>query len=471
MKKAWEWTRELVLSGTPFRGRMGSVSWAETIRDGERDLQKMNYQWKGYVTDSLAQLFNIAGMIQAKGNLGYDVSEAEAMLEEGKRLYEMRDEVSLYKHTLRVLRKLYEAPVDESSAYWKYTRYTDFEQYASKVEFPVYDFDPRKLAKDEFYDRVYASWIAQVAAGAVGTALEGYHTTGIERAFGEVKGYLKEPEQYNDDITFQLVFIEAFASLGYNISSADIAEEWAARIPMGFTAEGVALSNLKQGIYPPMSGYENNPMREWIGAQMRGAVCGVVAPGDVRTAAELAFKDAQISHSNSGILGEVFNAVMVSMAFVESDCRCILRKAIDIMPSDSMYREVVEFAWRACEECGNWRDAWLKCDEEYKHFHWISALPNAAAEVVALYFCDNDYEKLCTLIAMCGLDVDCNAAQVACVLAVAQGSKAIAPEWAEPLGGMMITYVRGMENVRFADLTRKTVRAVYDALDRRDSEQ
>ena len=25
MKKAWEWTRELVMNGTPFRGRMGSL--------------------------------------------------------------------------------------------------------------------------------------------------------------------------------------------------------------------------------------------------------------------------------------------------------------------------------------------------------------------------------------------------------------------------------------------------------------
>ena len=25
MKNAWEWTRELVMNGTPFRGRMGSL--------------------------------------------------------------------------------------------------------------------------------------------------------------------------------------------------------------------------------------------------------------------------------------------------------------------------------------------------------------------------------------------------------------------------------------------------------------
>lgn len=43
MKKAWEWTRELVMNGTPFRGRMGSVSWADVIHDGQRDVANMNY--------------------------------------------------------------------------------------------------------------------------------------------------------------------------------------------------------------------------------------------------------------------------------------------------------------------------------------------------------------------------------------------------------------------------------------------
>lgn len=468
MKKAWEWTRELVLNGTPFPGRMGSVSWAEVIRDGQRDVAAMNSQWKYYVTDSLAQMFNMAGTIQAKANLGYDLSKAEEMLEEGKRLYETRNEVELYKHTLRVMREIAEAPKDQSSPYWNYKQYTDFEQYENSVSFPHYDYDPRKVDPDIFRDKIYASWIAQVAAGAVGTALEGYHTTGIERAFGIVDGYIKEPEQYNDDITFQLVFLEAFSKSGYNVTSAEIAEEWVARIPMGFTAEGVALRNLKQGIYPPKSGYHDNPMREWIGAQMRGAVCGIVAPGNPYLAAKLAFKDAQISHSNSGILGEVFNAIMVSLGFVENNCRKIVRLAIDMIPADSLYRSVVEFAWNACENHSDWKSAWLECDEEFKHYNWVSALPNAAAQVVSLYFCDNDYDKLCTLVAMCGLDVDCNAAQVACVLAVMQGMSAISPRWTEPLGNAMITYVRGMENVRYNDLTRKTINSVHKALEELD---
>jgi ADP-ribosylglycohydrolase len=467
-KKAWQWTRELVISGVPFKERMGSVSWDEIIRDSIRDVQNMNYQWKGYVTDSLAQLFNIAGVIQAKANLGYDMSKAEAMLEEGKRLYEARNEVELYKHTLRVYREIANAPEDPESPYWKYTRYTSFGQYVKMVDFPKYGFDPRKIDRELLFDKIYANWLAQTCAGALGTALEGFHTLNIEKVFGTVDGYIKEPEQYNDDITFQLVFLEIFSKLGYETKAADIAEEWAARIPIGFTAEGVALRNIKQGIYPPQSGTYNNPMCEWIGAQMRGAVCGLVAPGDPETAARLAFEDGIISHTNTGVLGEVLNAVMTSLAFVENDCRTIARMSIDLIPCDSMFRSVLEYAWDACKRYGDWRRAWLDCDDKYQHYNWIAAIPNAAAEVVALYFCENDYDKLCSIIAMCGLDVDCNAAQVAGILAVIRGSGAISPRWSVPVGNMMITYVRGMERLRFDDLARKTMHAVFNAWDKKE---
>ena len=461
--KAWELTRKLVLDGIPFSERMRSVSWDAVIEAGRKDVEAMNYQWKGYVTDSLAQLYNIAGTIQAKGNIGYDVTEAESLLEEGKRLYERRDEVNLYKQTLRIYKALHEAKPNPNSEYWKYTRYESFEQYAAAVKFPEYNYDPRKVDQEDLYDRIYAGWLAQTCAGAMGTALEGYHTINIEKAFGTVDRYIKEPEQYNDDITFQLVFLEVFAQKGYGITSGDIAEEWVARIPMGFTAEGVALRNIKQGIYPPESGRFGNHMCEWIGAQMRGAVCGAVAPGNPALAAELAFKDGVISHYNTGVLGEVFNAIMVSLAFVEDDMKKILRMAIDMMPEDSMYRSVLEFAWDACEKHGNWRDAWLECDDKYKEYNWIDAIPNAAAEVVSMYFCENDYEKLCTICCMCGLDVDCNVAQVACVLATAQGSSCIDERWSEPFGDHMITYVRGMETVRFKDLARKTHKSILSA--------
>ena len=460
-KKAWEYGREIVENERPFPERAGRVLWDDVIRDGRRDLDNMKYLWGGNVTESLMPLFFMAVYVQEYGNLGYDVREAEAMIEEGRELARTKNDIALYRHTCRLLKTLYDSPKKEDHEHWKYTEYNSFEQYAASVRFPEYaPYDPDR---EELYDKIYAGWIAQVCAGAIGTAIEGYHTKALEEVYGTVDRYIKDPEMDNDDLTFELAFLETFIRKGYDLTAADVAEDWAARLPFAFTAEGIALKNIKNGIYPPESGKFRNPFRELIGAQMRGGICGMAAPGNPYLAAKLAYEDAIVSHHNNGVLGEIFNAVMVSLAFIKKDMRGICREGIDLMPKDSEYYAVVDYAWKACEKYDNWRDAWLDCDEKHKEYCWIHAYPNACAEVVALYFCENDYDKLVNLIAMCGLDSDCNAAQVANILAVAQGKECIDEKWTYPIGDYMETYVRGMEIVKFRVLAEKTVDAVLKA--------
>ena len=461
IKKAWEYGRELVMESTPFLERTGIVSWDEVIRDGQRDLWNMKYLWGGNVTESLLPIFSLAFHIQEYGNIGYDISAAEAMIPEGLELARNKNDIALYRHTIKVYNTLFSSPKDPHHEYWKYPEYSAFDQYSKTVDFPEYS--GFSIDESELYDRIYAGWMAQVCAGAVGTAIEGFHTLQLEKTFGWIDTYLKDPEMYNDDLTFELTFLETFIRKGYRLKAIDIAEDWAARLPFAFTAEGVALRNIKMGMLPPECAKFRNTMFELIGAQMRGGICGMIAPANPKLAAALAWEDASVSHYNNGILGEVFNAVMVSMAYAENDMRSICRKAIDLMPKDSKYYSVVDYAWKACEKFGSWREAWLDCDEKYKQYHWIHAYPNAAAEVVALYFCDNSYDYLVGLIAMCGLDIDCNAAQVANILATAQGSKCIDKKWLEPMGEVMATYVRGMDTIRYKALAEKTTRAVLSA--------
>jgi hypothetical protein len=145
--------------------------------------------------------------------------------------------------------------------------------------------------------------------------------------------------------------------------------QWLALIPAGWLAEQIALDNLRRGIYPPdpaagmpdlepgadlfsfpASGSWKNPYREWIGAQMRGAVCGQVAPGNPREAARLAWLDGVVSHTGNGALGEVFNALLVSLAFIESDMRRCLDRAIAFIPADSEYYVYIFFKERKRHE-------------------------------------------------------------------------------------------------------------------------
>ena len=336
-------------------------------------------------------------------------------------------------------------------------KYETFDDYLESVAFP----DPVPVG--DFADKIYGGWLAQVIGGALGTAVEGYCTKQIRAAFGEIRGYVRPPNTYNDDITYELAFLEAFKEHGYNVTAMDIALEWVGRIPSGWSAEMVALNNLRFGVFPPESGRLHNPFREWIGAQMRGAVCGLVAPGDPKMAARLAWIDGSISHDNNGIIGEVFNAMLVSLAFVEREVKDLVKRAIDLVPKDSEYYQAVSFAYEHCVKSNNWEDAWGPCETKFKEYNWIHAYPNAAAEVVAIYFSNNSFDECMHIIAMEGQDVDCNAAQIGTIYGVMFGSQHISKEWADPIGDRVVSYMRGFEVTSISEIGKTTSDAVVKA--------
>lgn len=155
---------------------------------------------------------------------------------------EEEDRIGLSRLTAKVFHILNNAEKIDDHPYHSYTCYDTFEKYRNAVEFEKYTL-PDTKAK-EFYDRTYAGWTAQIVGAAVGTALEGYNTEKLLEFFGEINDYVRKPSTYNDDITYELAFLDAFFEKGYQVSSEDIAAEWVARIPSGWSAEDIALKNV-----------------------------------------------------------------------------------------------------------------------------------------------------------------------------------------------------------------------------------
>ena len=110
----------------------------------------------------------------------------------------------------------------------------------------------------------------------------------------------------DDDIADTLLGLLIVEEYGPDFTTGDVAKAWMQYIPMAYTAEKAALKNLKAGCPWPEAADRNNPYCEWIGADIRSDPWGYMAPGWPEKAAELAYRDAYISHRRQGIYGEMF---------------------------------------------------------------------------------------------------------------------------------------------------------------------
>jgi len=459
MKKAIQIECETMKNSIPVILSEEEQGWSDCDDSAVADNIANQLLWHSNVPGSGADEHVIIGAIQDVEHMGFDVTEAEKYLEEGMKAREELDYPTMARLSARIFYLLNNAPKIKDHPYWSFTSYESFEQYSKKVNLPTYNYNKNS---DEFLRRTYLAWVAQIVGGALGTAIEGYTGEALKKAFGNITDYVRKPNTYNDDITYELCFLEALKEKGSKLTSYDIAEQWARLIPTGWSAEDRALKNIKLGVFPPESGMLNNPFREWIGAQMRGVICGMVAPGDVKKAAYYAFNDGQVSHHNNGVLGEVFNAIMASLAYVKEDIKEVVKEAISLMPNDSEYYSVVKFALEQCEKYNTWEEAWKPCEEKYGVYNWIHAYPNAAAEVVALYFGNGDFDKTMNIISMEGFDIDCNAAQIASIVVIANG-KELNKKWTDPIGDDLYTYMRVFKKISIKQLAKDTVEASKNA--------
>ena len=93
----------------------------------------------------------------------------------------------------------------------------------------------------------------------------------------------------------------------------------------------------------------DNPFCQWIGAAIRSDGFGWAAAGLPELAAEMAWRDARLSHRRNGNYGEMFLAAAQSAAFAVSDPLDAVRAGMAEIPRECLlYRDLV---W-ALEHCG-----------------------------------------------------------------------------------------------------------------------
>ncbi|WP_084742980.1 ADP-ribosylglycohydrolase family protein [Amycolatopsis australiensis] len=255
----------------------------------------------------------------------------------------------------------------------------------------------------------------------------------------------------DDDLNYPILALSLLERHGRGFTTEDVAQLWLDNLPAGrvFTAERAAYRNLLDA--RPDTATHHNPFREWIGALIRADVFGWVSPGDVRSAARLAWTDARLSHTRNGVYGAMWAAGLASAAMVCDTVEEVLDAASAVVPAGSALAAAIGFG-RDAARSGDVRDGLDRLHEAYGGLHWVHVLNNAAVIAYALAKGGGEFGPSVSIAVTAGWDTDSAAATVGGVVGAVSG---VDEYWSKPLDDRIATSLPGGER-RITDLAART---------------
>lgn len=420
------------------------------------------------------QLQAIIGQeIRAREEEGFDVANFREKLEQHATSLELAD---LYTQLL-------DAPRVEEFTYVEPETFTEIRRTRPK--------GPRRVVPDldsaALFDRIHGGWLGRVAGCVLGKPVEpfGY--------WGKIADYLKLAGSYpltdyiprltpvpddsyinnnasgsylgeidgapaDDDTDYTILALHTLETYGLDFTTSQVAAEWMSHLAYHntWTAERTTYRNLILGISPDEAACFLNPEREYIGARIRADLFGLVLPGNPELAAELAYRDAALSHTRNGIYSAMFMAACIAWAFVTSDVEEIIWVGLSEIPADCRQTKAIREVLAIRQEIDNWETAYERLLEMHARYHPVHAINNTAWMVLAMLYGQGDFGRTICTAVMCGFDTDCNAANAGTVLGVLAGAKSLPAKWTDPLHDTLYSAISQFSENRISDLAFRT---------------
>ena len=337
-------------------------------------------------------------------------------------------------------------------------------------------------------DRLEGAWIGRAAGCTLGAPVEGWRIEDMEQLarrhgmafppedywaghpspevvrYGKsaVRDYLKghiRAVPVDDDVTYTLLGLLILEAYGPDFTTDQVGEAWLKYLPMACTAEHVALENLKAGIPASKAGAKNNPFQHWIGADIRSDPWGYAAPGWPEKAAEMAYRDAYLSHRQTGIYGAMFFSAAIAAAFAVDDPVEALHIGLTEIPADCPLADAVCWALDTAPGLKDWREAREKVDERFPGMPPVHTINNACLTIFGLALGGKDFTKTIGTTVALGLDNDCTAATAGSILGAVIGANALPTHWHKPFRNRTRTYLEGQEWFTNTDVAARFLKA------------
>jgi ADP-ribosylglycohydrolase len=277
--------------------------------------------------------------------------------------------------------------------------------------------------------------------------------------------------QTDDDIRYTVLGLVMLEERGLDFDTWDVAKLWHNRLTYGqvCTAETQAYLNFSQ-VTAHMDGQRpddwrerlawvpmyRNPYREWIGAQIRADGWAYAAAGNPELAAELAWRDASLSHVKNGVYGEMFAAAMIAAAFVDSDPERIVAAGLAQIPQRSRLAEAIGQALAIARSATDQVDLVSRIWDAFSHYHPVHTINNAALVAASLVYARGDFATAIATAVLGGWDTDCNGATVGSIMGAALGAAGLPGKWIDPLNDTLYAEIPGFHPIAISECAVRT---------------
>ena len=267
----------------------------------------------------------------------------------------------------------------------------------------------------------------------------------------------------DDDINYTFLALLLLEDNGIDFDMADVARAWLRLLPAGatWTAERAAYATLLSNMADEFvngeeAGFDlaecsDNACNEWIGAQIRADLYGWVCPGRPALAAELARRDASLSHRGEGIHGAAFVAALGAAIPVTSSLDDALEAALEQVPHDGKVASAVAFG----RELAGRPDAIERLHQEYADLSPVHTLNNLALVVWALSSANDDFGAAVGDAVAAGWDTDCNGATVGGLFGLTGAP--IPDDWTRPWAGRIGVSLAGYTELQLDKVVDRTL--------------
>jgi ADP-ribosylglycohydrolase len=284
-----------------------------------------------------------------------------------------------------------------------------------------------------YRDKILGCWTGKNIGGTLGAPFE------CKTEMNDVTFYTQELDGRptpNDDLDLQLIWLLAAEEQGlFRLNERILGEYWLTHITGPWNEYGVCKANIRNGLYPPLSGSVNNDRWKYSnGAWIRSEIWACLFPGSPDEAAQFAYYDSCCDHCGEGIYAEVFTAVMESIAFVIDDVREIIRLGLSRIPEDCRVARAVKLACELYDKKTDFKAAREAIVKDSEDMGWFQAPGNIGFVILGLLYGEGDFAKSVCFANNCGDDTDCTAGTVGALLGIMMGRKNIPARWIEPIG-------------------------------------